>query len=87
METATALRQPPSSAPQGRACDHQPRCPSAYAPGRLAARIIATHPEQGWSLLCNGIITFDDAGVLAPNEQPFRASVRVVCGGHALSAA
>jgi hypothetical protein len=43
-----------------------PPCPPAIAPDRLAAKIVAAHPEQGWSLLCNGIITFDDAGVLIP---------------------
>jgi hypothetical protein len=26
--------------------------------------VVASHPEQGWSLLCNGIVLFDDAGVL-----------------------
>jgi hypothetical protein len=25
---------------------------------------VACHPEQGWSLLCNGVVLFDDAGVL-----------------------
>jgi hypothetical protein len=25
---------------------------------------VAAHPEQGWSLLCNGVVLFDDAGVL-----------------------
>jgi hypothetical protein len=25
---------------------------------------VASHPEQGWSLLCNGLVLFDDAGVL-----------------------
>jgi len=24
-------------------------------------------PEQGWSLLCNGIILFDDTGELLPD--------------------
>jgi hypothetical protein len=43
-----------------------PPCPSPTAPDRLAARIVTGHPEQGWSLLCNGIITFDDAGALTP---------------------
>jgi hypothetical protein len=28
--------------------------------------VAASHPEQGWSLLCNGIVLFDDAGVLLP---------------------
>jgi len=43
-----------------------PPCPPALAPDRLAARIVSAHPEQGWSLLCNGVITFDDAGALIP---------------------
>jgi hypothetical protein len=38
----------------------------ATAADRLAARTVTAHPEQGWSLLCNGIITFDDAGALTP---------------------
>jgi len=24
-------------------------------------------PEQGWSLLCNGVVVFDDAGALLPD--------------------
>ena len=24
-------------------------------------------PEQGWSLLCNGIVLFDDGGLLLPD--------------------
>jgi hypothetical protein len=28
---------------------------------------VACHPEQGWSLLCNGIVLFDDAGQLLPD--------------------
>jgi hypothetical protein len=47
-------------------CQHQPRCPGALAPDRAAARVQASHPEQGWSLLCNGVVLFDDAGVLLP---------------------
>ncbi|HEV2259007.1 MAG TPA: DUF5999 family protein, partial [Streptosporangiaceae bacterium] len=35
-------------------CPHQPPCPPADRSDRDAARIIAFHPEQGWSLLCNG---------------------------------
>ena len=46
---------------------HRPRCPDALAPGRSAARIVATHPEQGWSLLCNGVVLFDDGGALLPD--------------------
>jgi len=34
-------------------CPHQPSCPPAERPDRDAARTIAFHPEQGWSLLLN----------------------------------
>jgi hypothetical protein len=27
---------------------------------------VAFHPEQGWSLLCNGVIVFDDMGEILP---------------------
>jgi len=47
-------------------CQHQPRCPDVPASDRLAARVVAGHPEQGWSLLCNGIVLFDDVGALLP---------------------
>jgi hypothetical protein len=47
-------------------CEHQPRCPNAMAPDHMAARVVAHHPEQGWSLLCNGVISFDDLGELLP---------------------
>jgi len=36
------------------------------APDREAARTVASHPEQGWSLLCNGIVVFEDTGELLP---------------------
>ena len=60
---------PPRSArqPGEEMCRHQPRCPDALAPDRSAARTVASHPEQGWSLLCNGVVLFDDAGVLLPD--------------------
>jgi hypothetical protein len=28
---------------------------------------VAAHPEQGWNLLCNGVVTFDDTGELLPD--------------------
>jgi len=40
--------------------------------------VVACHPEQGWSLLCNGVVLFDDAGVLVlagPVPSPDRAHV------------
>jgi Family of unknown function (DUF5999) len=51
-------------------CTHRPPCPTAIAPDHAAARIVAFHPEQGWSLLCNGVIAFDDTGELLPGGQP-----------------
>jgi anti-sigma regulatory factor (Ser/Thr protein kinase) len=48
-------------------CQHSPRCPGADAPDRQAARVIAFHPEQGWSLLCNGVVVFEDNGALLPD--------------------
>jgi hypothetical protein len=50
-------------------CSHQPLCPDADAPDREAAHTVAFHPEQGWSLLCNGIVLFEDTGELLPNGQ------------------
>ncbi len=47
-------------------CQHQPPCPPAGAPDRAAARTVASHPEQGWSLLCNRVVLFDDGGELLP---------------------
>lgn len=48
-------------------CPHRPPCPAADRPDREAARLVATHPEQGWNLLCNGVVTFDDTGDLLPD--------------------
>ncbi|MFF7352770.1 MULTISPECIES: DUF5999 family protein [Streptomyces] len=28
---------------------------------------VAAHPEQGWTLLCDGSIVFDDSGELHPD--------------------
>lgn len=50
-----------------RSCLHWPVCPSADAPDREAALPVAAHPEQGWSLLCNGVVIFEDTGELLPD--------------------
>jgi len=47
-------------------CSHRPTCPPADRRDRDAARTVAFHPEQGWSLLCNGVIVFDDMGEILP---------------------
>ncbi len=56
-----------SSGTGASACSHEPPCPSSADPDRDAARTVACHPEQGWSLLCNGIVVFDDTGELLPD--------------------
>ncbi len=48
-------------------CPHDPPCPTPNDTDREAARIVAAHPEQGWSLLCNGIVLFEDTGELLPD--------------------
>lgn len=48
-------------------CRHEPPCPDADAVDRDAARVISSHPEQGWSLLCNGVVLFEDTGELLPD--------------------
>ena len=45
-------------------CQHLHACPDAQAPDRMAARVVADHLEQGWSLLCNGVVLFEDGGAL-----------------------
>ncbi|MFE0062303.1 DUF5999 family protein [Streptomyces sp. NPDC059003] len=58
-------------------CEHQPPCPTAEASDREAAQALARHPEQGWALLCNGVVLFDDTGELLPNGEiiaPHRAT-------------
>ena len=48
-------------------CVHEPHCPSVDDSDRDAAHVLVSHPEQGWSLLCNGIVLFEDFGELLPN--------------------
>ena len=52
-----------------RSCEHFPQCPGADATDRDAAHVMAAHPEQGWSLLCNGVVIFEDLGEILPNGQ------------------
>ncbi len=62
-------------------CPHTTPCPTAESPDHDAARVVASHPEQGWSLLCNGIVRFDDTGELLPDgrvQQPVRPALRRV---------
>lgn len=50
-------------------CTHTPTCPPADSPDAEAAHVIASHPEQGWSLLCNAVLLFEDTGELLPDGQ------------------
>ncbi|WP_326823323.1 DUF5999 family protein [Streptosporangium sp. NBC_01756] len=54
-------------------CQHQPSCPASDAPDHEAARLVAFHPEQGWGLLCNGVVLFDDSGELLPDGRSIPA--------------
>jgi len=55
-------------------CQHRPDCPAADASDHAAAAIICMHAEQGWSLLCNGVLLFDDTGELLPDSQAIAPS-------------
>lgn len=48
-------------------CQHHPACPPATAPDREAAVTTVAYPQQGWSLLCNGVLLFEDTGELLPD--------------------
>ncbi len=57
-------------------CSHRPQCPSADRADRGAAHTVSAHPEQGWSLLCNGVVVFDDLGALLPDGRTVVPAVR-----------
>jgi hypothetical protein len=48
-------------------CEHHPSCPAADSADACTAHIRADHHEQGWCLLCNGVIVFDDGAALLPD--------------------
>jgi hypothetical protein len=84
--TMTTIEQ--LTRPAARTCPHHPRCPAANAIDHAAARVISSHQEQGWNLLCNGVITFDDTGELLPDGtsiRPHRGSARHTAGWVATS--
>jgi hypothetical protein len=59
-------------------CSHQSSYPSFDG---NAVHVIAAHPEQGWSLLCDGAIVFDDTGELTPDGRavgPHRVPAEVL---------
>ena len=64
--TGSNIMRKPALQAKDRTCWHQPRCPDALTPDRIAAWPVARRPEQGWGLLCNGVV-FDDGGQLLPD--------------------
>jgi hypothetical protein len=68
-------------------CKHYPQCPDALAADRTAARVSISHPEQGWSLLCNGVVLFDDAGTLLPGLPGARGAREAADGAPLLAVA
>lgn len=57
-------------------CTHEPRCPSAAAPDHTAARVVARQDAQGWSVLCNKVVVFDDLGELLPDGTSVASPLR-----------
>lgn len=56
-------------------CSHRSSCPASDG---TAPHVVAAHPEQGWNLLCDGAIVFDDTGELLPDGRvvaPHRVQV------------
>ncbi|MCZ2816277.1 DUF5999 family protein [Modestobacter sp. VKM Ac-2984] len=48
-------------------CSRPSLCPPATADDHVLAVPISRRPEQGWTLLCNGVVVFDDDGELLPD--------------------
>jgi len=65
-------------------CTHSPKCPTAESADRDAAHVVSSHPEQGWSLLCNGVVLFEDTGEILPDGQCIHArrSELTACAPH-----
>jgi len=50
-------------------CEHEPSCASFDSAGACTAKVAVDHPDQGWHLLCNGVICFYDGGAILPDGQ------------------
>jgi hypothetical protein len=48
-------------------CAQNASCPAADALDADRACVVGRHDEQGWCLLCNGVVTFDDGGAILPD--------------------
>jgi hypothetical protein len=58
-------------------CDHRPPCPAADATNAHEAHVTIWHLEQGWRLLCNGVILFDDGGAILPDRRTVEPPCRL----------
>jgi Family of unknown function (DUF5999) len=58
-------------------CSHMPTCPPATSRAHGTAHVVVAHPEQGWRLLCNGVVLFDDDGELLPDGRAVAPPPRV----------
>jgi Family of unknown function (DUF5999) len=67
MTTARLSAPRPSTDRKPTRCQHVPRCPTWDAPDHAAARVVTAHHDQGWSLLCNGVVVFSDTGEILPS--------------------
>ncbi|MFJ4682687.1 DUF5999 family protein [Streptomyces sp. NPDC088789] len=68
-------------------CSRRSTCPAAAS---SAPHLVRAHPEQGWSLLCDGTIVFDDTGELLPDGRvvtPHRPAVAVAAAAVAVAVA
>lgn len=41
-------------------CAHDTPCPPSGGARQHEAQVVAWHPEEGWRLLCNGLLLGDD---------------------------
>jgi Family of unknown function (DUF5999) len=48
-------------------CPHNPPCPAAASADREAATVITHAHAQGWVMLCNGVLCFEDTGEMLPD--------------------
>lgn len=45
-------------------CRHEPTCPAADHPDHDSAKVVAHDYTVGYSVLCNGVVVFEDTGEL-----------------------
>lgn len=58
----------------------QTSCEPWNSPAHTSAPVVADHHDQGWVLLANGVIVFDDTSELLPDGtvvEPHRNEVRL----------